>query len=86
MTDANPYRFTTTNLRVRTTRGAMVQAVAHYFSTSVSEAAVANGAGVATIPYYISTDLPWYRVSVTVVVGQGNRTGACVTSFVPRLL
>jgi hypothetical protein len=85
MTNANPYRFTTTNLRVRTTHGAMVQAVAHYFSTAVSEAAVAGRLGVAAIPYYISTGLPWYRVSVTIVVSQGNRTGACVTSFVPRL-
>ena len=41
---------------------------------------------MATIPYYISTYLPWYRVNVTVVVSQGNRTGACVTSFVPRLV
>jgi hypothetical protein len=86
ISNGRPYQFTTTNLIVTTAGGALVQATAHYLTTSVPEAAVASKQGVARIPYYISWSTPWYRVNVNVQVSQGSRSASCSTSFTPRVL
>ncbi|HXL95005.1 MAG TPA: hypothetical protein VN969_39260 [Streptosporangiaceae bacterium] len=86
MSKGRPYQFTTTDVIVTTAGGALVQATAHYLTTSVPEAAMASKQGVARIPYYISWSTPWYRVNVNVQVSQGSRTASCSTSFTPRLV
>lgn len=86
MTNGRPYQFTTTTLTVNTTGGALVQATAHYWTTTVPEGAMASKRGAARIPFYISLSTPWYRVGVTVQVTKGSQHASCSTSFVPRLL
>ena len=86
MSTGRPYQFTTDNLLVTTAGGAMVQAMAHYLTVTVPEAAVASKQGVARIPYYISLSTPWYKVKVAVTVSSGGRTASCSASFSPRLL
>jgi hypothetical protein len=86
LSNGRPYQFTTTKLIVTTAGGALVQATAHYLTTTVPEAAIASKKGVAQIPYYISWSTPWYRVNVNVQVSQGSRTASCSTSFTPRLV
>ncbi len=86
MSTGRPYQFTTDNLLVTTAGGAMVQAMAHYLTVTVPEAAVASKQGVARIPYYISLSTPWYTVKVAVTVSSGGRTASCSASFSPRLL
>jgi hypothetical protein len=86
MSNGRPYQFTTTRLIVTTAGGALVQATAHYLTTSVPEAALASKQGTASIPFYISWSTPWYRVNMNVQVSQGSRTASCSTSFTPRVL
>jgi len=86
MSTGRPYQFTTDNLLVTTAGGAMVQATANYLTVAVPEAAIAGQQGTARIPYYISLSTPLYTVKVAVTVTLGGRTGACSTSFVPRIL
>jgi hypothetical protein len=46
-------------------------------------AARADGAGRATIAYYIGGATPGYKVIVEVTASVGPRTAGCSTSFTP---
>jgi hypothetical protein len=80
----SPADYTTVDVYVHTTAGASVTTVAHYKTTDHPQTAVADGAGQATIAYYISGATPGYQVVVDVSVSSGSRTAHCSTSFTPQ--
>ena len=79
---ASPPDNTTVEVYVRTAAGASVTAVAHYKTTDHELTAVADGAGLATVAYYISGATPGYTVTVDVTATAG-RTATCSTAFTP---
>jgi hypothetical protein len=84
MSNAHPADYTTTDVRVHTAAHAHVTTVAHYKTTKTRHHRTAGSKGNATIPYYISGATPGYKVTVSVSVLKGNRTGNCSTSFTPH--
>ena len=84
MSNSRPADYTTTDVRVKTTARAYVTTVAHYRTVNRKYHRRANGAGKATVPYYISGATPGYRVVVKVYVSKGSRKGSCSTSFLPH--
>lgn len=85
MSVPNPKQHTTTTVRVsRLTGGAAVTAVAHYKSKNTPKTAGASAAGLASLPFAISTATRNYRVTVTVTAVRGSVHWACTTSFLPR--
>jgi hypothetical protein len=84
MTNAHPADYTTTDVRVRTAARAHVTTVAHYKTTKTTHHAAAGSKGNATVPYYISGATPGYKVTVSISVVKGSRTGRCSTSFTPH--
>ena len=83
MTDATPTRYSTTTVVVRTAAGADVSATAHYKSTSTTHTAVADGSGVARLPFMISGATLGYTVVVDVIATSGSAHATCSTSFTP---
>lgn len=84
MSNAHPADYTTTDVRVHTASRAHVTTVAHYKTTKTRHHRTAGSKGNATVPYYISGATPGYKVTVSVSVAKGNRTGSCSTSFTPH--
>jgi hypothetical protein len=84
MSNAHPADYTTTDVRVHTAARAHVTTVAHYKTTNTRHHRTAGSKGNATVPYYISGATPGYKVTVSVSVAKGNRTGSCSTSFTPH--
>ena len=80
---ASPPDDTTVDVYVRTAAGASVTAVAHYKTTDHELTAVADGAGAATVAYYISSATPGFTVTVDVTATAGGRTATCSTAFTP---
>jgi len=80
---ASPPDDTTVDVYVRTAAGASVTAAAHYKTTDHELTAVADGAGLATVAYYISRATPGYTVTVDVTASAGARTATCSTAFTP---
>ena len=81
VSDAHPSK--TTVVYVLTAAGARVTISAHYKTTTNTESARANRAGIASTSYYTGGATPGYKVVVTVLVQSGSRVGACLTSYVP---
>lgn len=84
MSNAHPADYTTTDVRVHTAARSHVTTVAHYKTTKTRHHRTAGSKGNATVPYYISGATPGYKVTVSVSVAKGNRTGSCSTSFTPH--
>jgi hypothetical protein len=84
MSNSHPADYTTTDVRVRTVAQARVTTVAHYKTVNRVYHRRANGAGRATVPYYISGATPGYRVIIDVHVRRNGRNGHCSTSFLPH--
>lgn len=84
MSKAHPADYTTTDVRVDTAAAAHVTTVAHYKTTKTTHHRTAGSKGNATVSYYISGATPGYKVTVSVSVVKGNRTGSCSTSFTPH--
>jgi hypothetical protein len=80
---ASPPDYTTVDVYVRTAAGASVAAVAHYKTTDHELTAIASGAGLATVAYYISGATPGFTVAVDVTASAGGRTATCSTAFTP---
>ena len=81
VSDAHPTK--TAVVYVLTAAGARVTISAHYKTTTNTESARANRAGIASTSYYTGGATPGYKVVVTVLVQSGSRVGACLTSYVP---
>ncbi len=79
----SPADYHTVYIYVRTAPGISVTTVAHYKSTDNQKTAVADGAGRATIAYYISGATPGYTVTVSVTASAGSKSARCSTSFTP---
>lgn len=79
----SPADYDTVYVYVRTAPGVSVSTVAHYKTTDNQKSAVADGAGRATIGYYISGATPRYGVTVSVTVSASSKTATCSTSFTP---
>jgi hypothetical protein len=75
---------TTTIVDVTTAGHAYVTTVAHYKTTNTSHQAIADGSGLAIVPYRISSATPGRSVPVNVTVVLSARSGACSTSFTPH--
>ncbi len=84
MSNSRPADYTTTDVRVKTAARAAITTIAHYRTVNRKYHRHANGAGRATVPYYISGATPGYRVVVDVYVSKGTRRGSCSTSFIPH--
>ena len=84
MSNSRPKDYTTTDVHVHSASRARVTTVAHYRTTSTKHHASAGRKGNATIAYYISGATPGYKVTVSVSVVKGNRTGHCSTWFTPH--
>jgi hypothetical protein len=84
MSNSRPKDYTTTDVHVHSASRARVTTVAHYRTTSTKHHASAGRKGNATIAYYISGATPGYKVTVSVSVVKGSRTGRCSTSFRPH--
>lgn len=84
VSSSSPADYTTVYVYVRTAAGASVTTVAHYKTTDHPQTATADGAGQATIAYYISGATPGYQVLVDVSVSSGSRTASCSTAFTPQ--
>ena len=72
-----------TSVRVKTTRGARVAAVAHYRSGMVKKVAYANSAGRATLTFTVGDVVYGRKVPVIVHTYKGASSGRCSTSFTP---
>jgi hypothetical protein len=83
VSSTSPADYTTVDIGVRTAAGATVTTVAHYKTTDHQKTAMADGAGHATIAYYISSATPGYKVTVDVTASAGPQTANCSTSFTP---
>jgi hypothetical protein len=83
VSSSSPADYTTVDINVHTAAGASVTTVAHYKTTDHQKTAVADGAGQATLPYYVSGATPGYTVTVDVTVSASSRTATCSTSFTP---
>jgi len=79
----SPADYHTVYIYIRTAPGILVTTVAHYKSTDNQKTAVADGAGRATIAYYISGATPGYTVTVSVTASAGSKSARCSTSFTP---
>jgi hypothetical protein len=79
----SPADYHTVYVYVRTAPGVSVTTIAHYKTTDNQKSAVADGAGRATIAYYISGASPGYTVAVSVTASASSKTAACSTSFTP---
>ena len=84
MSTSGPADYSTVDVLVTTRPGAAVSTVAHYKTTDNRKSATADGAGQATIGYYISGATPGFTVRVSVSVTSGGRTARCGTAFTPR--
>lgn len=84
MSDSTPEQYSNVYVRVRTAAGANVRTVAHYRTTNTTRTGKANGAGKASIKYYISSATAGYRVYVDVTVSKDGASRSCSTSFVPH--
>jgi hypothetical protein len=84
MSNSHPADYTTTDVRVKTAARAYVTTIAHYRTVNRKYHRRSNGAGSATVPYYISGATPGFRVVVSVYVSRGSRKGNCSTSFLPH--
>jgi hypothetical protein len=83
MSDSRPADGATTVVRVKTTGKARVVAVAHFRARPSERKARASAAGYARLPFKLGKTRYGYRVSVSVDVYRGSRTGSCSTSFTP---
>jgi len=83
VSSSSPADYTTVDIYVRTAAGTSVTTVAHYKTTDHQKTAMADGAGQATVAYYISGATPGYTVTVDVTASAGSRTANCSTSFTP---
>jgi hypothetical protein len=83
VSSSSPADYTTVDINVETASGASVTTVAHYKTTDHHKTAVADGAGQATVAYYISGATPGYTVTVDVTASAGPRSASCSTSFTP---
>jgi hypothetical protein len=83
VSSSSPADYTTVDIDVHTTGGAAVTAVAHYKTADRQKTAVADGAGQATVSYYISGATPGYTVTVDITVSASSQTATCSTSFTP---
>lgn len=83
VSSSSPADYTTVDIYVRTAAGTSVTTVARYKTTDHQKTAMADGAGQATVAYYISGATPGYTVTVDVTASAGSRTANCSTSFTP---
>ncbi len=85
VSDRTPKQYTTVRVYVKTGKArAKVRAVAHYKTTSTAHSRRSNGAGKATVPFYISGATPHRKVHVTVTVRKNGHQRTCSTSFTPH--
>jgi putative cell wall-binding protein len=83
MSNPSPAQYHTTVVQVSTSAGAGVTTVAHYRTTSRTHTGVADGSGVAAIPYDITNATIGFRVVVDVTVTLAGSQATCATSFTP---
>ena len=72
-----------TAVRIKTTAGARVAAMAHYKSSTVKKIGYANSAGRATVTFKVGDVVYGRTVPVVVHIYKGANSGKCSTSFTP---
>ncbi|HEY2641419.1 MAG TPA: hypothetical protein VGI66_16240 [Streptosporangiaceae bacterium] len=83
MSVPKPAHGQSTAVRVKTTAGARVAAIAHYASSTVKKIAYANSAGRASLTFKVGDVAYGRKVPVIVHVYKGAASGKCSTSFTP---
>jgi hypothetical protein len=86
VTSKHPGDYTTVGVRVQTTPGARVTAVAHYRRSTVTHRQRASRHGRSTLWYQVGAARRGLRVTVDVTISQHGRTGYCGTWFSPPRL
>lgn len=84
MSNSHPKDYTTTYVRVSTSKFAWIRTIAHYRTTDTTHFGKANNRGRDSIAYHISDATPGFKVKVSVRVRKSGHTAYCRTSFTPH--